>query len=412
MPNTLDTTVHYYEKNKGEPDTFIATGDIPAMWLRDSVNQILPYARYINSSEKIKKLFKGLLSRQTHNINTDPYANAFIDTALEKPVKNTWWPAGDKWHPHVWERKYELDSLCSFMQLSVVYFKSTQDISSFNEAWLSAITSITTIMETEQQTMTKENVDVLHHFQAPNGKSYPSLRMRGFGYPGKSCGLIRTLFRPSDDESVFPYLIPANAMAVVHLRELITILDLKKQGELVERIKKIISNIDKGIQSSGIVVHPHYGKIFAYEVDGFGSQYLMDDPNIPSLLSLPYIGYCSIDDEIYQNTRRYILSEANPFYARGIVLSGLTSPHTGIIDHVWPMAVIMQGLTSKDEKEIIQCLSLLRQSHANTYFIHESIHVDDSQKYTRPWFCWANSLFAELILHISETRPHILKQVF
>lgn len=398
LPNTLDTTVYHSERD-GKPDTFVVTGDIPAMWLRDSVNQVWPYLRFIKEDEEIKLLFKGLIHRQVLCVISDPYANAFKREMHDGRVE-------------VFERKYELDSLAAFFRLSSGYFEETRDMSPFDEKWLHAVDKALEVIRVEQNTLNKDNHELLFQFRTHSGHLHPAVRLSGYGYPSKKCGLSRCVFRPSDDENVFPYLIPANAMTVVNLRKIKPILEELGANDLIKRSQLLASQITHGITEWGIVEHKEFGRVYAYEVDGFGSSCIMDDPNIPSLLSLPYLGYCDASDEVYQNTRRLILSEWNSFFAKGQVACGMTSPHVGICDHFWPMATIMQALTTADAKEIVECLTTLKRTHGKTFYMHESVDVDDAHHYTRHWFAWVNSLFGELILNIYDTHPDVLKQNF
>jgi uncharacterized protein len=409
LPNTLDTTVYTGTNEDGLPDTYIATGDIPAMWLRDSTAQVWPYLRFAKGEPTLADMYRGLIRRQTQYILTDPYANAFIDNSIIPDTHGSNVAPKDA-AKGIWERKYELDSLGSFLRLSYGYLAATGDRTPFDSSWINAISAIIKLIQREQATVSRESTPDLYKFTDANGQPHPSVRLQGYGYPGQSVGLIRTVFRPSDDETVYPYNIPANAMMVVTLRQAADILGRLNQPSLRATAKKLARNIQAGIRKYGIVRHPVYGKIFAYEVDGYGSTAIMDDPNAPSLLSLPYLGYAADDDPIYAATRRLVLSNANPFFASGSAISGLTSPHTGVLDQVWPIAIIMQALTSTNEKEISVCLKQLKHSHAGTYFIHESINVDDPSVYTRPWFAWANSLFGELILNLSERHPTPLSQ--
>lgn len=393
FPNTLDTTVHFNEEENGKPDTFVVTGDIPAMWLRDSTSQVWPYLRFINEDKDLKNMFAGLINRQVKCILKDPYANAFEKDGI-------------------WERKYELDSLCSFLRLSVGYHQQTGDTSYFDSNWLHAVNKILEVIIVEQSTLNKDTLELLYQFKTSSGHLHPAVRLKGYGYPGKHCGLSRSVFRPSDDECVYPYIVPVNALAVVVLRAISPILESISAYETARLAKKIAGDIDQAIATWGIIDHPELGEIFAYEVDGFGSSCIMDDPNVPSLLSLPYLGFCSLEDPVYQNTRKMALSEWNGFYAKGCDACGITSPHVGAIDHFWPMATIVQGLTSNNESEVYSCLKILKETHAGTYFIHESVHVDDPQKFTRHWFAWANSLFGELIIKVADRYPHLLNENF
>lgn len=393
FPNTLDTTVHFTEADEnGLPDTFVVTGDIPAMWLRDSTNQVWPYLRFAAVDKKMQQMFAGLIYRQAKCILTDPYANAF-----ERNYDS-------------WERKYELDSLCAFLRLSSGYYQTTGDLKPFNREWRKALRLLLELMHTEQDTLNKETKDKLFQFRTQAGHLHPAIRLEGYGYPGKRCGLVRTVFRPSDDESVFPYLVPANAMAVVYLKEILPILKELTDEQTARTVRRLANDINLGITEWGVVDHNTYGRMFAYEVDGFGSQCLMDDPNVPSLLSLPYLGYCKESDPVYRKTREFVLSKWNSFYASGAVACGLTSPHVGVCDHFWPMATIMQAITTSDEKEIRDCLKTLKKTHAGTFAMHESVNVDNPHKFTRHWFAWANSMFGELILKIYDTNPKLLQK--
>ena len=145
--------------------------------------------------------------------------------------------------------------------------------------------------------------------------------------------------------------------------------------------------------------HPKYGKIYAYEVDGFGNYFLMDDANVPSLLAMPYLGDVSLDDSIYQNTRRYVWSEDNPYFFRGKAGEGIGGPHVGY-DMVWPMSIMMRAFTSRDDNEIRRCIEMLMTTDAGTGFMHESFNKDDATKFTRDWFAWQNTLFGELIVRL------------
>jgi meiotically up-regulated gene 157 (Mug157) protein len=168
---------------------------------------------------------------------------------------------------------------------------------------------------------------------------------------------------------------------------------------LADRARALAAGIEAGVRTWGIVEHPTYGRIYAYEVDGLGGAVLMDDANMPSLLSLPLTGGIAIDDEIYRNTRAFVLSPDNSTHTAGTHAVGMGSPHTPA-GHVWPIAFAVQGLTSDDDAEKRRILDLLARTHAGTFRMHESFHVDDPTIFTRAWFSWADSMFCELVLDV------------
>jgi meiotically up-regulated gene 157 (Mug157) protein len=230
----------------------------------------------------------------------------------------------------------------------------------------------------------------------------------GYGNPVKPVGLICSVFRPSDDATTFLFLIPSNHFAVVSLNQLSEIFS-KVIGdyEFANQCSSLADEVKKALNKYGITEHHEFGNVFPYEVDGFGNKIFMDDANIPSLLSLPYFGCFDLNDSIYRNTRRLILSESNPYFFKGKAGEGIGGPHAGI-NMIWHLGIIMRALTSSDEMEIKTCLRMLKSTHAGTGFMHESFHKDDASKFTRKWFAWANTLFGELILKIHKERPHLL----
>ena len=382
--NTIETTVIYNEN-----DTFIITGDIPAMWLRDSTSQIEHYLSFINKYPVLKEFFVGLINRQVKCILIDPYANAFNEEAN-----------GQKWDnditkdsPWVWERKYEIDSLCFPVRLIYKYWKESGDENFFSDEIKQALETILNLWKIEQNHF--ENSD--YSFQRLNCSETDTLCNNGLGNPVTYTGMTWSGFRPSDDACKYGYLIPSNMFATVVLSYMSEIfekiyndLDLKKKALILR------DEIENGINKFGIVEHEEFGKIYAYETDGFGNYNFMDDANVPSLLSIPYIGYREIHDEIYQNTRKFILSKNNPYYYEGSFASGIGSPHTPP-EYIWHIALSMQGLTTNNKDEINSLVKTLIQCDGNTGFMHEGFHKNNPEKFTRDWFAWSNSLFADFI---------------
>ncbi len=404
FPNTLDTTV-FPHIGAGESDTYIVTGDIDAMWLRDSSAQVWPYLRFARSDKALASLLQGVVRRQSRLVLLDPYANAFTRTRSDAPLK---WAIEDHTHmvPGVAERKWEIDSLCYVVRLAHGYWTATGDRTVFNAEWQAAAWKIVATFR-EQQRLHDQGP---YSFQRQSLSPSDTVPLSGFGNPARPVGLIHSMFRPSDDACIYPLFIPANLFALqalAQLRELATA--VVSDTKLAATCDELSSSIRLGLQQHGAANHATFGDIWAYEVDGFGNKLLMDDANAPGLLSLPYLGCCKRDDPRYRRTRQFALSEQNPYFFRGHAAEGIGGPHIGL-GYVWPLSIIMRALTSTDDLEILQCLRTLRNTTAGTGFMHESFQQDDPANFTRAWFAWANTLFGELILHLVETKPSLLRE--
>jgi len=403
FPNTLETTVHYRIKD-GKPDTFVYTGDIHAMWLRDSGAQVWPYIQLINKDPELKKMIEGVIRRQFKCIIIDAYANAFNDGA-----------SGDGWTtdvtnmlPDVYERKWEIDSLCYPIRLAYEYWKRTGDSSLFDDEWIQAIIRI---LQTFHEQQRKNGVGP-YHFLRETDRAFDTLSNDGLGSPVNPIGLIASSFRPSDDATTFQFLIPSNFFAVSSLRKAAEILvAVNKRDDLVRECTSLAEEVEMALKQYATYNHPKYGTVYAYEVDGYGNHLLMDDANVPSLLAMPYLGLVDVNEPIYQNTRRFVWSEDNPYFFKGTVGEGIGGPHIGY-DMVWPMSIMMKAFTSQNDEEIRTCIKMLLDTEAGTGFIHESFHKDDASKFTRPWFAWQNTLFGELILKlVNEHKEDLLNSI-
>ena len=391
FPNTLESTVHYRLVD-GEDDTFVYTGDIPAMWLRDSGAQVWPYVQLAANDPKLKKMLRGVILRQFKCINIDRYANAFNDG----PTGAGWQSDVTKMQKDVFERKYEIDSLCYPVRLAYWYWLVTGDASIFGEVWLQAAENIVKTFREQQR---KENLGPYCFFRMTD-RTYDTVGWNGYGAPVKPVGLIASVFRPSDDRTSLPFLVPSNFMAVSSLKKMaVILLKVNQKDEKADECLALANEVETALKQYAIVDHPKYGKIYAFEVDGFGNRLLMDDANVPSLLGMGYLGDVPLDDPIYQNTRRFVWSEDNPWFFRGKAGEGIGGPHIGY-DMVWPMSIMMKCFTSQDDDEIRWCMRTLLNTDAGTGFIHESFHKDDAKNYTRPWFAWQNTLFGELVLKL------------
>jgi meiotically up-regulated gene 157 (Mug157) protein len=400
FPNTLDTTVDF-EVIDGQPDTYVITGDIDAMWLRDSTAQVWPYLPLMKEDPALQQLIAGVINRQSRCILKDPYANAFYKDGNKE---SHWKSDLTEMKRGVHERKWEVDSLCYPIRLAYHYWKATGDTSPCSMTSHDALV-LTLKTFREQQ---RKNGKGPYHFQRRTETQTDTVAGRGYGNPAKPVGLIFSIFRPSDDATIFPFLVPANFFAVVSLRQAAEMLDqIHHDQDAARRCRAMADEVEQALQQYAVVQHPKLGRVYAYEVDAFGNFYCIDDGNVPSLLSLPYIGAVKPQDKIYANTRSLVLSPANPYYCQGKAADGPGGPHVGM-DMIWPLGLIVQGLTSTNDKEIRQCLNTLQKTHAGTGFMHEAFNKDDPEKFTRSWFAWANTIFGELVLKTYKERPQLL----
>ena len=408
FPNTLDTTVTVGRDAKGGEDTFVITGDIDAMWLRDSTCQVWHYLPLARSDPKLAALLRGVIRRQAACVRLDPYANAFYPDPTHV---GEWRHDHTSMHAGVHERKYELDSLCFVLRLSTGYFAATADATPFDDDWAASVKLILHTIQAEQAGSDDHPASPYRFARRTDRGTDTQPMAGGQPFPWRRTGMSRSPFRSSDDACQFALQIPANLMAVVCLRELAALLaKLGRDADLATQATKLAGEIDAGVKAHGVRDHPRHGRVYAFEVDGFGSASFMDDAGTPGLLNLPYLGACAAADPLYQRTRQFILSGDNPYYSAGQAITGIGGPHVGA-GWVWPMAVTMRAMTSDDDAEVLACLRMLRATHAGTGFMHESIWKDDAAKFTRPWFAWANSLFAELVVKVAAERPGVLAAV-
>lgn len=407
FPNTLETTVHC-SATGDVPDTFVYTGDIHAMWLRDSGAQVWPYLSFANQDQKLKQMLAGVINRQFYCLTVDPYANAFN---AKMTMSGRW--AGDVTNvppnPLVYERKWEIDSQCYPIRLAYEYWKVTGSADVFGEVWVEAITNVLATMREQQR---KEGPGE-YFFLRVTDRQLDTKNNRGWGNPVKPVGLIASAFRPSDDATSYEFLVPSNFMAVSSLRKAAEILAAVNQNTaLAQQCTDLADEVETALAEYAVYEHPKYGKIYAYEVDGFGNYYLMDDPNVPSLLAMPYLGDVDVNDPVYQNTRRFVWSDDNPYFFKGKAGEGIGSPHIGRHDMIWPMSIMMRAFTSQDDAEIKACIEQILATDAGKGFIHESFHKDDPNDFTREWFAWQNTLFGELIIQlVNEGKLHLLNSI-
>ncbi|KAH8666297.1 hypothetical protein BX600DRAFT_461414 [Xylariales sp. PMI_506] len=427
FPNTLDTTISWKGFAADNPDeelTFITTGDIVAMWLRDSANQMRSYKPLLTaneSTESLASLFRGAINLHARYILTSPHCNAFqAPVESGKPPEDNSAADTDVVVPpydkdFVFECKYELDSLSAFLQLSFDYYDMTQDADFFGKfQWISAIEMVLNVTE---ELLIGTYADDGHvnaspyTFQRTTTSASETLLNSGAGSPVKSgTGLVRSAFRPSDDSTIFQLFIPANMMFSSYLAKCAVIME-NFDGDIANKMSDFSSSVRAGIERYGKVTHDVFGEMYAYEIDGFGSSNQMDDANVPSLLSAPIINYTDASDPTYQNTRNFVLSTSNPYYMFGPVLNGTGGPHVGP-GRAWPMSIIVALLSSDSDEEILTGLEQILSSTAGLGLIHESINTFNQSDWTRQWFSWANGLFGQLLLDLKNRKPELLRTSF
>lgn len=391
--NTLETTIERLE----DGTTFVVTGDIPAMWLRDSTAQVRPYLVLAKEHEDIYDMIAGLVERQFGYILIDPYTNAFNKEpngqghgATDHTQMNDW----------IWERKYEIDSLAYAIQLAYLLYVNSGRTDHLTETVRKGLVTILDLWRTEQDHAGASP----YRFVRDTDRQEDTLPFDGKGSPVGYTGMTWSGFRPSDDRCTYHYLVPSNQFASVvlgYVAELAPFLGLSQ--EEIELAATLKDQIQAGIEHYGIIQNAQGQAVYAYEVDGLGHASIMDDGNVPNLLSLPYLGFCSEDDPIYVATRQTVLSPENPYYYSGKLASGLGSSHTWD-QYIWPISLSMEGLTTSHKVEKARILDLLVNTDAGTNQMHESFHVDDDSRYTREWFSWSNMMFCELLLDYFDIR--------
>jgi meiotically up-regulated gene 157 (Mug157) protein len=384
---------------------FVLTGDIPAMWLRDSTTQLTPYLHFAASTPGLADLLVAINRRQLDDIAHDPYANAFNaepnGAGHQTDITDS--------SPRIWERKYEIDSLCYPLRLASDIHRATGRTDHLDERFADAVRRVIDLWRVEQDHENRSS----YRFERHDAPSTDTLVRDGRGSITAPTGMSWSAFRPSDDACTYGYNVPGNAFAATVLADIEEIAaDVLHDEVLAAAAAALRAEIAAGIREHAVVPAPdasgstdsnHSTEIYAYEVDGLGGRLLMDDANVPSLLSLPLLGWCGADDPLYRATRAFILSDANPTYYAGSAGRGVGSPHTPV-DHIWPIALAVEGLTSTDADDKRRILETLLDGDAGTSVMHESFHVDDPSVYTRPWFSWANAMFCELVLDIAGLR--------
>lgn len=402
FPNTLDTTV-FMGQVEGKADAFVITGDIPALWLRDSAAQLRPYLHLAAEDADLRQLYRGLIRRHARCVLLDPYANAF--TRDPASTAGLHWSKNDRTEmkPGVAERKWEVDSLCYVLRLAHDYWRATGDTEPFDATWIRAAKLIVATFKEQQRYAGPGPYRFQRHSTQPTETT-----LAGVGVPTRKTGLIHSAFRPSDDACTFPCNIPGNLFAVATLRELALMArGVLRDESLADEATKLAAEVEKAVFAHGVMVLPDGRQVLAYETDGYGNHLFMDDANVPSLLGLAYLRCLPADYPLWRTTADAVWSEANPWFFKGRAAEGIGGPHIGE-GQIWPMSIIVRALSSEDDGVIARSLRTLRHTHAGTGFMHEAFDKDDPARFTRAWFAWTNGLFGELVLKVAKERPHLL----
>ena len=363
-----DETIQRHALAQRDGTTYVSTGDIEAEWLRDASATVRPYIGLSQHDGDVQSKLRGVVARQAKYILKDPYANAFSRSY------------------RVVERKFEVDSLLYPIWFAYDYYRQTGDRRIFTPEVRKAFNRVLSTMRSEQ------------HHQQRSRYVHPQLANGGRGSGVRYTGMVWTGFRPSDDPVRYHYNIPVNMFAAVVMKDLTTIArDVWHDGRMASNAWGLSVQIQRGIEQYGTLQLKPFGRIYAYEVDGLGHANVMDDANIPSLLSIPYFGYLPKDNSLYLATRRFVLSDRNPYFFRGKYAEGVGSPHTPH-GYVWPLALCVQALTSNDEREVSRVFGWIAVSDVGDHRLHESFNANWPETYTREDFAWPNALYAELVL--------------
>ena len=363
-----DETIGRHVLAQRDGTTYVSTGDIPAEWLRDASAIVRPYIGLARHDRDVAASLRGVVERQAKYILIDPYANAYSPDYK------------------VVERKFEVDSLLYPIWFASDYYRQTGDTSMFTPTVRRAFERVLHVLHDEQ------------HHDTRSHYTNPQLARGGRGSAVRYTGMIWTGFRPSDDPVRYHYNIPVNMFAVVVLRDLSSVANkVWHDQHMAADAWGLSVGIQRGIEQNGTLNLAPFGRIYAYEVDGLGHANVMDDANVPSLLSIPYFGYLPKTNSLYLATRRFVLSDRNPYFFRGKYAEGVGSPHTPH-GFVWPLALCIQALTATDPAEIDRVLGYITVADVGDHRLHESFDANWPESYTRDDFAWPNALYAELVL--------------